>query len=69
VLVVVEDDDVLAAREYDVEVAAVDRLFCPPAVDDTPLLTDHLHREAIDESRRAIGVWLDEGGARLIEPP
>jgi hypothetical protein len=68
VLVVVEDDDVLAALEDDVEVAPVDRLLGPPAVEDAPLLPDQLDREAIDETRRPVCLWLDQGGARLIEP-
>jgi hypothetical protein len=68
VLVVVEDDEVLAALEHDVEVAAVDRLLRPPAVDHTPLLADQLDCEAVDETRCPIGSRLDEGGARLIEP-
>lgn len=68
-LVVVEDDNVLATLEHDVEVAAVDGLLRPPAVDDAPLLADQLDRKAIDEMWRPVGLRLDEGGARLIEPP
>ena len=68
-LVVVKDDDVLAALEHDVEVAAVDRLLGPPAVEDAPLLADQLDRQAIDETRRPVCSRLDEGGARLIESP
>jgi hypothetical protein len=64
--VVVKDDDVLAALEHDVEVAAVDRLLGPPAVDDAPLLADQLDRQTIDETRRPVGSRLDEGGPRLI---
>jgi hypothetical protein len=59
VLVVVEDDDVLAACEHDVEVPAVDRLLCPPAVDDAPLFPDQFDCEAIDETRRPVGLRLD----------
>src|SRR5436305_702311 len=33
-LVVAVDDRVLSRLEHDVEVAAVNRLLCPPAVDD-----------------------------------
>jgi hypothetical protein len=40
VLVVMEDDDVLAALQHDVEVTAVDGLLGPPAVDNAPLLAD-----------------------------
>ena len=67
-LVVVEDDDVLAALEHNVEVAAVDGLLGPPAVDDPPLLSDQLDRQTIDKTRRPVCSRLDEGGARLIEP-
>jgi hypothetical protein len=66
VLVVVEDDDVLAALEHDVEVAAVDRLLGPPAVDDAPLLADQLDRQTIDETRRPVGSWLDKGRPRFV---
>jgi hypothetical protein len=68
VLVVVEDDDVLAALQHDVEIPAADGVLGPPAVDDAPLLADQLDRKAIDEPRSPICSWLDEGGARLIEP-
>ena len=68
-LVVVEDDDVLAALEHDVEVAPVHRLLGPPAVDHAPLLADNLDDQTIHESRRPVCVGLDEGGARLIESP
>jgi hypothetical protein len=64
--VVVKDDDVLAALEHDVEVAAVDGLLGPPAVNDTPLLADHLDRQTIDETRRPVGSRLDEGGPRFV---
>jgi hypothetical protein len=66
VLVVVEDDDVLAALEHDVEVAAVHRILGPPAVDDPPLFPDQLDYEAINEARRPVGLRLDQGGPRLI---
>ena len=65
-LVVVEDDDVLAALEHDVEVPAVDRLLRPPPVDDPPLFSDQLDYEAINEARRPVGLRLDKGGPRLI---
>jgi hypothetical protein len=64
--VVVKDDDVLAALEHDVEVATVDGLLGPPAVDDAPLLANQLDRQTIDETRRPVGSRLDEGGPRLI---
>ena len=64
-----EDDDVLAALQHDLEVAPVDGLLGPPAVDDAPLLADQLDRQAIDETRRTVGMRLDEGGARLIQSP
>jgi hypothetical protein len=66
VLVVVKDDDVLAALEHDVEVAAVDGLLGPPAVDDAPFLADQLDRQTIDETRRPVGSRLDEGGPRFV---
>jgi len=59
VLVVVEDDDVLATLQHDVEVAPVDRLLCPPAIDDAPLFPDQLDRQTIDETRRPVGLRLD----------
>jgi hypothetical protein len=65
-LVVVEDDDVLAALQHHVEVTPVDRILRPPAVDDAPFLANQLDRQAIDETRRPVCSWLDEGGARLI---
>ena len=65
-LVVVEDDDVLAARKHHVVVPAVDRLLGPPTVDDAPLLPDQLDGETVDETRRPVCLWLDEGGPRLI---
>ena len=65
-LVVVEDHYVLAALEHDVEVAAIDRLLGPPAVDHAPLLANQLHRQTIDETRRPVGLRLDKGGPRLI---
>jgi hypothetical protein len=65
-LVVVEDDDVLAALQHDIEVPTVDRVLRPPAVDDAPLLPDHLDRQAIDETRRPVCSWLDEGSPRLV---
>lgn len=64
-----EDDDVLAALQHDLEVAPVDGLLGPPTVDDAPLLADQLDRQAIDETRRSVGVWLDKGGPRLIQSP
>jgi len=63
----VEHDDVLAALEDDVEIPPIDRILCPPAVDDTPLLADQLDRQTIDETRRPVCMRLDEGGARLIQ--
>jgi hypothetical protein len=65
--VVMEDDDILATFEHDVEVPPVDRLLGPPAVDHAPLLADQLDRQSIDETRRPVSLRLDEGGPRLIE--
>jgi hypothetical protein len=66
VFVVMEDDDVLTAREHDVEIPAVDGLLRPPAVDDAPLLADQLDRQTIDETRRPVGLRLDEGCPRFV---
>ncbi len=68
VLVVVEDDDLLAALEDDVEVPPVDGILGPPAVQHSPLLADQLDGQAVDETRRPVGLRLDQGGPRLVEP-
>jgi hypothetical protein len=43
-----EDDGVLACFEDDLEVAAHDRFFRPPAVDDAPLLAHERDRCVVD---------------------
>ena len=47
-------DRVLAGLEHDVEVAPVDRLLRPPAVDDPPFLADELE-EGLRQVRAAVG--------------
>ena len=46
-LLVTEDDGVPAAFEDDVEVAPVDGLLRPPAVDDPPLLANKRDRDSV----------------------
>ena len=65
-LTVEKDHDVLATREHDVEVAAVDRLLRPPAVDDSPLLTEERDLLPIDAPRRPVDVRLDERLLRRV---
>src|SRR3954453_23905503 len=50
-LLVAEDDAVLAGLEHDLEIAAVDRLLRPPAVDDTPFLAHDGDGCALDRPR------------------
>src|SRR6185503_3155490 len=52
----------------DLEVAAVDRVIRPPAVDDTPLLPHDDDELAVDEPRLATQVRLDERRAGRIQP-
>ena len=47
-------DRALPAFEHDVEVAPLHGLFCPPAVDDPPLLADERDRAAVDSPRRPV---------------
>ena len=61
------DAHVLARLEHDLEVAAIDRLVGPPAVDDAPLLTDDDDPLAVDDTRRSVHSRLDESGARSVE--
>ena len=64
-LAVAVDDGVLARLEDEVEVAAVDRLVRPPAVDDPPLLPHGRDALPVDALRDAVAVRLDERRARL----
>ena len=66
-LAVAVDDDVLAGLEHEVEVAAVDRLVRPPAVDDPPLLAERRDALAVDAARRAVGVPFDERRPRRVQ--
>src|SRR5581483_11840997 len=60
VLLVAVDDRVLAALQHDFEVAAVDRLVGPPAVDDAPLLAHDRDAGAVHEPRHTRSVRFDE---------
>src|SRR5262245_26365484 len=61
------DDGVLAALEDDVEVAAVDGLVRPPAVDDAPFLADGRDALPVHRLRDPVAVRLDERRARLVQ--
>ena len=63
---VAEDDRVLARLEHDLEIAAVDGLLRPPAVDDPPLLPDERHALAVDTLRRPTRVCFDERGPGVV---
>src|SRR5438128_2545213 len=67
-LFVAEDDRVLARLEHDLEVAARKRLLGPPAVDDTPLLTNELDCLPIDDARRTRARLLHERRPRRVQP-
>ena len=54
------DADVSPALEDDLEVAPVDRLLRPPAIDDTPLLTHERHLLTVHGPRRPARPRLDE---------
>src|SRR5262245_8922223 len=66
-LEVAVDTDVLAALEDDLEVAAVDRLLRPPAVDDAPLLADERDGLPVDHARRPVERGLDERRPRRVQ--
>src|SRR5205085_11777876 len=51
---IAKDDDVLAALEDELEVAAAQRLLRPPAVDDAPLLPHERDAAPVDPLRRAL---------------
>src|ERR1700760_1186397 len=61
------DDGVLARLEHEVEVAAVDRLLRPPAIDDPPLLPNACDMLPVDPPRDPVAVRLNEGGARSVQ--
>ena len=52
--------------EHDLEVAAVDRLLRPPAVDDPPLLPDERHALTVDALRRPTRLRFDERRPRAV---
>ena len=66
-LLVAVDARVLARLEHDVEVAAVDRLLRPPAVDDAPFLAHDRDRLAVDAHRRPVQRRLDQRRPRRIQ--
>ena len=57
----------LARLEHEIEVAPIDRLLRPPAVDDAPLLAQARDADAIHAPRDAHGARLDEGGTRRVQ--
>ena len=63
---VAKDDRVPAALEHDVEVAPVDGLLRPPAVDDPPLLAHERHPLPVDPARRPVEPRLDERQPRVV---
>src|SRR5947208_2490182 len=68
-LPVAVDADVLAALEDDFEVAPVDRLVGPPAIDHTPFLTDERDELTVHHPRGAAELRLDERSPRSVQPP
>jgi len=66
-LPVEEHDRVLAAREHDVEVAPVNRLLRPPAVDDAPFLTDERDLLPVHGAWRTVEVRLHERLLRRVK--
>jgi hypothetical protein len=66
-LLVAEDDDVLARFQDDLEVAPLNGLVGPPAVDDAPFLTDQRHALAVDEPGHARTRRHDERSVRLVQ--
>src|SRR4051795_13515229 len=56
---VVEDDGVLSALEHELEVAADDGIFRPPAVDDAPFLPDERDGTVVHLERSPVRVGLD----------
>src|SRR5581483_11688473 len=61
------DDGVLSRFEHEVEVAAVDGLVGPPAVDDAPLFAHGADVLAVHAARRAVGVCLDERRSGCVQ--
>ena len=65
---VAEDARVLPGLEHEVEVAPVDRVLRPPAVDDPPFLAQERHRLPVDAHRHADRARLDERRPWRVEP-
>src|ERR687898_1386775 len=68
-LLVAEDARVPARLEHEIEVAAIERVLGPPAVDDAPLLADERNPFAVDTDRHADRTRLDERRPRRVDPP
>src|SRR5262249_32609564 len=66
-LAVAIDADVPAALEDDLEVASIDRLIRPPAIDDAPLFAHERHLLSVHDPRRPPRPRLHESGARRIQ--
>jgi hypothetical protein len=64
-LLVAEDDDVLAGLEHDLEVPPADGLPRPPAVEHPPFLAYDRDFLAIHEPRCPVEAFLDECRTRL----
>jgi hypothetical protein len=62
----VEDDDVLARFEHEIEVTPPQRLFRPPAIGDEPLLPNRRHADTADRHRHALR-RLDANGTWLVQ--
>src|SRR5687768_2751223 len=65
-LLVAEDHRALPAVEHDLEIAAMDRVLRPPAVDDSPFLADERDPLPIHSTRRPVSPDLDDRRARLV---
>jgi len=61
------DADVPTALEHDLEVAPVDRLLRPPAIDNAPLLAYQRHLLAVHHPRRPARPCLHERRPRRVE--
>src|ERR1700749_4007027 len=66
-LAVAIDDGVLARLQHQVEIAPVDGLVRPPAVDDPPFLAHALDAPAVHPLRDAVAVRFDERRRRLVQ--
>ena len=66
-LPVEKDDRVLAAREHEIEVAPVDRLLRPPAIDYPPLLAHEGDLLPVHAPRRPVDMRLHERWIRSVQ--